>query len=298
MAKHRSITLAAAASLFVSDRKAQRMAPGTVRFYAEKLGNFTGWCEGQGIELLDDVNPILVRSYFAWLIEKDYAPNTQNMLGRAVRAFLRWCWIEELMGSNPMGNVKIPSPPKEVLPALKPTDVRAMLDAAPDARAKAMILVLLDTGVRAREFIDLNGGDVDLDSGTVRVRRGKTGRSRTAFLSMPTVKALIAYYRAQGWPDDDDALWRNRRTRERLTDSGMRQILKETASAAGVKDATPHAFRRTFALWSLRQGIDLHTLAKLMGHANIEVLKQYLDLDETDTLEAHRKANIVGNYLK
>jgi integrase/recombinase XerD len=196
-----------------------------------------------------------------------------------------------------MGNVRIPAPPKEVLPAFAPRDVQALLAAA-DARGRAMILLLLDTGVRMREFLDLNGADVDMDAGTVRVQRGKTGKSRTTFVSPPTVKALLAYYREQGWPEGDEPLWRNLRTGERLTDSGVRGILNDAAQTAGMKSARPHQFRRTFALWSLRQGVDVHTLAKLMGHADITVLKRYLDLDESDTRAAHTKADIVRRFLK
>ena len=297
MPRTKSISIEAAASLFMADRKAQGMAAGTIRFYAEKLRNFYRWTTGAGVALLSDLSSLDVRKYFAYLSERGYAPNTQNLEGRAVRAFLRWCIAESLTTADPLRNVKIPQPPKEVKPALQPRDIQAMLATA-DARARAMILVLLDTGVRSREFIDLNSGDVDLNAGTVRVRRGKTGKTRTVFISLPTVKALLAYYREQGFPDDGDPLWRNQRTNERLTDSGMRQVLNSTAKDAGVKGAKPHAFRRTFALWSIRQGVDIHTLARLMGHASIEVLKTYLDLDDTDSAEAHRKANIVGNFLK
>lgn len=298
MVRTQSLSLQAAVNLFLNDRKAQRMAAGTIRFYKEKLGNFVDWCATKDVTTIDDVMPRTVRLYFLDLPERGYSDSTQNMLGRAVRSFLKWCVAEPIVKHDPLGNVKIPSAPKEVLPALRPQDIRALLDHAPDVRARAMILVLLDTGVRAREFVDLNGGDVDVDSGTVRVRRGKTGKSRMTFISHTTLRALVAYFREQGWPENDDALWRHVRSGGRLTDSGIRQILKTTAKAAGVKKATPHAFRRTFAIWSLRQGIDLHTLARMMGHADVQVLRQYLDLDDTDTLEAHRKADIVRHFLK
>lgn len=298
MVRQKSLTLGETASLFYADRVSQRMAKATVAFYKEKVGHFIHFCAGMGVTMLDQVKPVTVRQYFAWMIDAGWAPYSQNINGRAVRAFLRWCVKEKLCKHNPMENVKIPTPPKEVHPAIKPGDVQALVEAAADARARAIILMLLDTGMRAREFRDLLGGDVDIDAGTVRVRRGKTGKGRTAFLSSPTVKALLAYYRERGWPDENERLWRALRTNQPLTDSGIRQVIDDTCAAAGIKHVSMHDFRRTFALWHLRQGVDLHTLAKLMGHADITVLKMYLDLDDTDTLEAHRRANIVSNYLK
>ena len=67
---------------------------------------------------------------------------------------------------------------------------------------------------------------------------------------------------------------------------------------AGVAHCHPHTFRRTFALWSLRGGMDVHTLAALMGHADIHVLKQYLALTGQDLQRAHREAGPVDKMFK
>jgi len=191
MPNQRSIGLKEAVSLFIADRKSRGFTPNTLRFYRDKLGLFARWCAGQEIASLDQVTPHTVRAYFAYLIDRGNSQGAQNAAGRGIKTFLRWCEAEELTAGKPLRNVKIPTPPKQVLPAFTPQDVQKLLAVAPDARARALVLFLLDTGLRVSELVALNGGDIDIAEGTVTVRKSKTGRSRIAYLSASTRKALI-----------------------------------------------------------------------------------------------------------
>lgn len=298
MPTSRSITLAEAVSLFLADRRARGYTPATVKFYAGKLGFFCRWCEGTGVTHLDHVTPHVIRAHFAYLIDRGNNQGGQNAAGRAIRTLIRWCIAEELIDTNPLRNVRIPTPSKQVLPAFTPHDVKKLLAVAPDERATALVLFLLDTGMRVSEVARLNGEDIDLSAGTVAVRTSKTGRSRIAFLSAQTRKTLIRYYKRAGWAEGAEPVWRTTSGDNRITSSGIRQILKAMGNEAGVKGASPHQFRRTFAIWSLRRGVNLHVLARLMGHAGITVLRQYLDITDTDLSEAHRQAAIVESFLK
>lgn len=297
MSGQRKITIAEAVSLFLSDRKARGYAPGTLRFYRDKLTLFERWNAGQRIEHLDAITPHTVRAYFVSLIDRGNSTGAQNAAGRGIRAFLRWCAAEELVSGAPLRNVAIPKPPKQVLPAFSPADVQKLLAAAPDPRARAMIYVLLDTGARASELVALNGSDIDIATGQVTIRKGKGGKTRIVQISSTTRRHLLAYFRAAGWAEGDSPVWRNERTEGRLTVSGLRQILKTVGRDAGVKGCSPHQFRRTHAVWMLRRGVNLYVLARQMGHSGIEVLKRYLPLVEEDVAEAHHRAAIVDHYL-
>jgi integrase/recombinase XerD len=80
-----------------------------------------------------------------------------------------------------------------------------------------------------------------------------------------------------------------------LTYSGLTEVLSRRADKAHVEEPSPHDFRRAFALSMLRNGIDIFTLAKLMGHEGISVLQRYLKQTNLDTEEAHRRAGPVDN---
>lgn len=305
MNKESIVSLKVAEELFLVDRQSQALSKSTVHFYQDRVGKFVKWCMSQGVETLDQLTPVVVRSYVAFRMNQGIGKYTLHTDCRGIRTFLKWCMAEELVQSNPLRNVKIPKQPKEVLPAISPEDIQRLLAVAPDERATALVLFLLDTGLRVGELVRLNGEDVDLGNGTVLVRRSKTGRSRIAFLSETTRKAMEDYFNADGWPEAADPVWRNtyKNYRSRLDSNRMRVgsvqvVLRKMAAIAKVKGASPHSFRRTFALFSLRAGVDIHTLARLMGHSDIDILKQYLALNDNDTAMAHKKADIVARYLK
>lgn len=65
------------------------------------------------------------------------------------------------------------------------------------------------------------------------------------------------------------------------------------AQRARVEGVSPHSLRRTFAIFHLRNGVDLYTLARLMGHEDIATLKVYLDLADADAAEAHRRYTLI-----
>lgn len=298
MVKHKSAPLVDTYNTFLVDRRARGFTPGTIRYYEDKLGRFIRWAGAQGVQSVDQLTPSLIRSYLVHLQARGLKDTTIAGTSRGVRAFCNWLAAEGIVKVSPAAAVPVPKTAQRILPAFTPAEVQRLLTAAPDARARAVVLLRFDTGLRAAECMNLEGSDIDLKTGTVRVRGGKGRKDRTVYLGAKSRRALIAYFGAEGWPDAEEAVWRNQQTGERLTDSGLRQLLASVGKDAKVSSCTPHTFRRSFALWSLRAGMNIYTLARLMGHSDIQVLRQYLALVEGDLAEAHRRAGIVDNLLK
>ena len=80
-----------------------------------------------------------------------------------------------------------------------------------------------------------------------------------------------------------------------MTDSGLRQLLERIGLRAGVAHCHPHTFRRTFALWSLRNGMSIFHLQRLMGHADVTMLRRYLDLLHAGLQTAHAEHGVVDH---
>jgi integrase/recombinase XerD len=78
---------------------------------------------------------------------------------------------------------------------------------------------------------------------------------------------------------------------------GLRGVMTRRAETAKVETPSLHDFRRAFALSMLRNGTDIFTLAKLMGHEGITVLQRYLKQTDQDTETAHRRAGPVDNSM-
>lgn len=277
--------------LFELDNRARGLSARTHEHYAFHLHRFFAWCEVQQVTLLHQVTPVHLRTYLVHLQELNWSDWSVHDTARSIRRFFRFCLAEGLLDVSPMARVRMPRTPKKILPAFTPEDVDKLLQAATTRRDTALLLFLLDTGARVAECAALDLADVDPKTGMVHIRHGKGDKSRYVFMGARTSKAVMRYTMGRNRAPVA-ALWLTE-SGGRLTLNGLRQILKRIGKRAGVDHCHPHTFRRTFALWSLRAGMSIYHLQRLMGHADITVLKQYLDLVTDDVQAAHQAAGIV-----
>lgn len=297
MLQQQSPKIADAYKVYRLDAQARRVTPATLGTYTDRIEPFIKWCEKNDSTRLGDVTATLLRSYLVSLQGRNLSSYTINGIARALKAFFNFCVADGLIPDTPMRRVAIPKIDKKILPALSVDDAQKLLAACESERDEALLLFLLDTGVRAHELLGLNGGDIDTEGGNVIVRQGKGRKDRQVYIGAKARKALLRYYLERGQPGGNDAIWISSRGGERLTDSGLRQLLERLGNRAGVAHCSPHTFRRTFALWSLRNGMSIYHLQRLMGHADIAILRQYLALVESDARAAHEQHGAVDNML-
>lgn len=289
--------IADAYKIYRLDAQARRLTPATLGTYKDRIEPFIKWCETRNAPLLHDVTATLLRTYLVHLQERELASHTVNGIARALKAFFNFCVSEGLITDTPMRRVTIPKVDKQILPAFSVDDAQKLLAVCESKRDEAVLLFLLDTGVRASELIGLNGSDIEAETGVVVIRQGKGRKDRVVYIGVKTKKALMRYYIERGTPEENEAVWVSERGGERLTNSGLRQLLKRLGQTADVRNCSPHTFRRTFALWALRSGMSIYHLQRLMGHADLTVLKQYLALVESDAKAAHAQYGSVDNML-
>lgn len=215
---------------------------------------------------------------------------------RAIRAFCNYCVRDELLELSPFGKVQMPRLEKKIPHAVPAADLGRILRACSNERDRAIVLFAVDSGVRASELCALRVGDVRLDNGEVTVRQGKGQKERLTYIGAKVRKQLLRYFARErnGQPDATEPLFTRRDDGgcEPLVYNGLKQIVFRLRQASGVRFSM-HAFRRTFAINSLRNGMDLYTLARLMGHSDITVLRVYLELIDTDGETAHQKFGVV-----
>lgn len=296
--KAQSIKISDAYTAYRLDAQARGVTPQTLRTYTNRIEPFIRWCEAQGVTTLQAITPTLARSYLVHLQERNLSSYTVNGIGRAVRAFINFCVAEGMLAESPMRRVIVPKVDKKIMPSLSEDDASALLAACQSERDEAVLLFLLDTGLRAGEFVGLDGRDIDISTGAVLVRQGKGNKDRVVYLGVKTRKQLIRYFAMErGAPGDNEPVWLSATKGVRLTTSGLAQILERLGQRAGVKHCSPHVFRRTFALWSLRAGMSLFHLQRLMGHEDLQVLRRYVALVEGDAKEAHKKYGAVDRIL-
>ncbi len=290
--------LAIAADAFLTDRQAAGKARGTVENYRDHLKNFITHCDAQAVQHVHELTADFIRRYLLRLAET-HNPGGVHGYFRTLRAWLNWIEREEVMPpewKNPIRKVAAPKVPENILEPVTLEAVTALLGACKQGkhaeRDKAIFLLLLDTGIRARELCNLNLEDVDMGGGAITIRKSKSGKPRLVYIGRTTRRALRAYLRTRR--GDCPALFASAFD-DRLSYLGLREILRRRARDAGIAEPTLHQFRRAFAIGYLRNGGDVFTLQKLMGHSDLGVLRLYLKLSDQDARSAHSKYSPVDN---
>jgi integrase/recombinase XerD len=229
-----------------------------------------------------------------------------------------WTWAvkEGYALENIVRQVPAPQPEKRAIIPYTEDDVRAMLEACrvtreyerpgkvacansrPTAlRDRALILLLLDSGVRASELCALRIEHLDKNNSRIKVF-GKGSKERIIRIGRRTGKAIWRYLATR--PDllPTDPLFVADQTATRpLSRYSLHHLIKRIGRRAGITpDAHPHRFRHTFAITFLRNGGDVYSLQALLGHSTLEMVQRYLKLAQTDTENAHRRASPVDNW--
>lgn len=196
---------------------------------------------------------------------------------------------------NPINKVKSPIVPLEPLDPVSIDTIKSLLATCKrgtltDARDKASLMVLLDTGVRLAEFLSLNIGDVDPITGIILIRSGKGRKPRSVYLGEKSRQALRRYMKKRIY--HNPALWISK-FGDRLSETGLRMMLRRRAAQAGVPVPSPHDFRRAFAIERWRAGVDILTISLLMGHTSLQVMNRYLKQMGADLEKVARQSSPV-----
>ena len=210
---------------------------------------------------------------------------------RAVNHFLTWSKSE---GEDVAAKAQLPRLPKTLLDVLSREEVDQLEDAARNERDKLIIRLLADTGIRVGELVKLRTSDlIDRDRRQYILVRGKGAKER--LVPIPRLyRRLQKYSRAHPVSSDSDLLFLGLKRRagaeelEPLTPSGVQQMVRLTAKAAGLeKRVHPHLLRHSFATWQLSRGMNPIQLADILGHSSLVMIHRvYSHLSPGDAYDA------------
>jgi len=284
---------------FLLSRRAMGCSARTLEYYTDETRWVVDFLTDQGVKQVTDITPSHLRQFLLHMGERRNAGGV-HICHRVAKTFLRWVIAEYEPGgwANPIDKVQPPKLTREPLKPLSLDDLHALLATCDKSftgtRDKAIMLMLLDTGLRAFELLALTLQDVQAD-GSVMVRHGKGGKARVVFIGDRTRQELGRYLRFRG--TEPGAAWVTN-TRTPLTMNGLKTIIRRRADKAGIPRPGIHSFRRAFAVLSLKAGADLRTIQTLLGHSTIQVTERYLRLELEDLKAAHRKFGPVNGVFK
>ena len=288
---------------FLLSRRALNCTPPTIRWYERCLGKLRDYMAEHELSAVRQISAATVRRFLVSLNEAGHSPGGVATLFTGVRAFLNWCKVEyNLDAWEPLTGTKPPKRPQDPLQPVSLSHVLALIDACPIGkftgdRDRALLYFLLDSGMRHQELSRLRVGQVNLSTGRVEVRWGKGRKRRVVFVGEQTRTCLTAYLKHRPGVGKMDPLWVKADGRG-LSQVGIRQIVRRRAQAAGIREPGMHAFRRSFAINSLRNGMDMITLKRLMGHESLETIQRYLAQVDDDLRLAHSRYGVVDKLTQ
>lgn len=258
---------------------------------------------------VEDVTPDDIRLYMGLRLRRDGVSKvTVGNEIRSLSSFYAWATAEEIIQKNPMLRVHKIKKQKVRKEALTEMEIERLRMAADGEMQKMMIEVLLSTGCRVTELVNIRIDEIQKDEITVY---GKGEKDRKVYLNAKAELAVQVYLakrrdenpyllpgaksmrerkgmdrkvsRKNWWMD------RNNLTEGHITTSTVESTMRTIADRAGVEQANPHKFRRTCATFALRRGMPIEQVSRMLGHEEVGTTQIYLDLKEEDLKRSHEK---------
>jgi len=279
-----------------AERNASRY---TVRNYTTDLSGFFNFLKGKGISSLKEVDRHVLRDYLSHLMEQGIVKASIARKLSAIRSFYRYLLREKIISTNPVATTSSPKLDKRLPSFLTPEETVRLLE-APDLstpqglRDRALMELLYASGIRVSELVNLDVGQVNLNTNEIRVW-GKGSKERMVLMGQPAAAALTAYLN-QGRPKllgekRSSALFVNRYG-GRLIERRVQRILEKYTNIAGIsKRVHPHMLRHTFATHLLDGGAGLRVVQELLGHANLSSTQIYTHVTKSQAKKVYLAAH-------
>lgn len=257
---------------------AQNASPNTIAGYLDAAARLSEYllASGASMEL-----PFITRGHIEGFVADQlsrFKASTASTRYRRLLPFFNWLVDLDVLERSPVPKLHIIEP-EQPLRVLNEKELEALLltckkPSFENVRDAAILLLLLDVGPRRAELADLDLSQVDLDRGELEVM-GKGRRPRTLPINAVSGQALERYLRLRKKHRLAAAPWLWLGLKGKMTGSGLLQMLKRRAHAAGIGDVHPHMLRHTRAHFWLSDGGREGDLMRLMGWRSQQMLRRY-----------------------
>lgn len=260
------------------------------------------------IEQLEDVTHLHIKSYVKYLHSKCRKPTYINGILKNIRSFLKYCKDEGYISKNPSEKVNWQKEGKVLINSFSDDEVLRMLSVYGtrtylEARNKCIMALLFDTGIRNFELCSMTHSNVR--ESVIKID-GKGNKERVVSISPMLKKIMMKYERIK------DHYFKDKNIRygnyflsfrcEPLTVEAVERVVRKCGVEAGVRKeirCSPHTCRHYFAQAQLRNGLDVYSLSRLLGHESLVITKRYLQsIQDEEILNISIKTSPLQNLKK
>jgi integrase len=252
----KDIPVATALSLYLEERK-HRRASETQKDSERKI---RGFLAEKNIVNFRDISTDKMTDYLSHIASLGKSEYTLSNILEYNRIFLKWCVERGYIQSNPFVSIKNYKPIQKTVRFLNSTQIKRVLKEANKEVLYPAVAIAIYAGLRKSEIFHLTPDDIDLKQGIIHVRNKegfttKSGKNRVVGISK-RLKPILATQLKTGPLFD---LHNNRRV--------MRRIMRNS----GVSWAGWHTLRHSFASELVKNGVDVYSVSKILGHASVKI---------------------------
>lgn len=264
-------------------RYERNRSPLTVQSYEENLRDFEAYVRGVDDYLsLLTVDTDVIRGWVEHLMDQGKKPATVNRALSALRSFYRFALSRHLVEHDPAHMVMGPRKSKPLPQFVREKDMNYLLDGLhwddtyKDVRARTILLLFYETGIRLAELVGLDDDDVDLAAMQLKVT-GKRDKQRLVPFGQELADAIQHYMslRNQEVEKASPALFLGAKGQRVTRGSVQALVRKYLTGATTLQKRSPHVLRHSFATAMLNNGGGLESVKKLLGHQSISTTEIY-----------------------
>jgi integrase/recombinase XerC len=244
-----------------------------------------------------------IRSFLAWMSDREYSSATMARKIATLRSFHKWLEKRGFIDTNPMLAIRTPKQSKRLPKAISVEQIEQLLSAPNNqtllgARDRAILETLYSTGIRVSEVVGINRGDLD-ESGEAVLIRGKGRRERLVPLGSHALTALRHYVAMHDTElaaaglnaGGEHALFVNKHGGRLSSRSVRRKVTKYLEQVGLDPEISPHTIRHSFATHLLDNGADLRSVQELLGHQSLSSTQVYTHVSARRSRGVYDKAH-------
>lgn len=318
--------LQAALTYFINAKKAENLKPKTLVDYELNVQFFVNWLHEfyrDDVKFVGDVTTTHIREYAIWCAterrlydghpyrrnETDKRLSTASVNTRigAVKTFYNFLANDGVVTDNPSKKVAFMREDVDTVQPLSDDELKRLIT-APDKSSYAqyrdyvILLLMVDTGMRISEICGIEMPEVDVKSRHIVLPGSKTKNRRPRVLPLsPEVAKHVQTLMNESLTYFGDTVQYVFCTNagERLSPRSVYKYLKRYAQSAGIKSrVTPHVIRHNFAKMAALNGMDIFSLMRLMGHADIATTRRYVQVNDDDVRKQHELYSPITRILR
>lgn len=275
---------------YLRDQHRRNCRPNTLRNSLIAIESFLVFIKQRGKKHLEEITRGDLEGYIEHEQDRGLKASTVNMRLRTLKAFIRFLIDRGTVRSEVLSKRLFVKVPNSLPRAMDPDDESKLLDVVKDIRDRAMVLVLLRTGMRIGELLNTLVSEVNLKERKIEIYEAeKTWVGRVVYVSDDAISALKAWLTKR---DSNKAYLFYAQGRQTMTYPGARAMFNKYLDKTGLshKGYTLHSLRHTFATELLNAHMRLDCLQELLGHSSVEMTRRYAKLTDKTREEEYFRA--------